>query len=679
MAGDFERVLLEFIMAQGGRRRFTQDTPILPDVWLAYAKGSDEKQDLILTPWADDRPKDFHGYFDNNGLRAAFPKLKESRLAANGSDLVATMDFETMVGVVLPLTDWWEKMFGKGADTADKVELSRSALTRDFKEGRGWRAASVSSLMLIGVIGILVPSVRDKFGGDLRHFKKDARKRKESEDVQIKALMKEYLTLTQRVGTSEGLHPRELYSQSDDIAGVARRLLESASESRKVVQSQRSGKIWGVSLNRKTTLSLVNSRRTVKADAAERVFDHDASVVTWAVVDSGIDATHPAFLDQTKRDKIVGAGEGHLTEIPPGYSRVTRTYDFVRLRDIMAGDPLRPYEVARLERNSGSDEDVEDILDDLKQMVLLKRQVDWSVLEPIIKVPHSKWVGGEENFDDWEEYRGYRGALDEHGTHVAGILGGDWRHEDFNKLENTDLPEEGDLKGVCPNINLIDVRVFNQHGEGDEFSVMAALQFLAYLNRNRDVPVVNGVNLSLSLKHRVSNFGCGQTPICLECNRLVGAGIVVVAAAGNNGYQSFSTDRGMVDGYLPVSITDPGNADKVITVGATHRERPHSYGVSYFSSRGPTGDGRLKPDLIAPGERILSLVPEGDVKTLDGTSQAAPHVSGAAAVLMARHNELRGSPERIKEILCSTATDLGRERHFQGAGLLDILRALEAV
>jgi hypothetical protein len=58
---------------------------------------------------------------------------------------------------------------------------------------------------------------------------------------------------------------------------------------------------------------------------------------------------------------------------------------------------------------------------------------------------------------------------------------------------------------------------------------------------------------------------------------------------------------------------------------------------------------------------------------------AAPHVSGAAALLIARHRELIGQPIRIKKILCETATDLGRERYFQGAGMLDVLRALQRV
>jgi len=122
----------------------------------------------------------------------------------------------------------------------------------------------------------------------------------------------------------------------------------------------------------------------------------------------------------------------------------------------------------------------------------------------------------------------------------------------------------------------------------------------------------------------------------------------------------------------------------VITVGATHRNWPHTFGVSFFSSRGPTGDGRLKPDLVAPGERIRAPFPGGydrggDWGDLDGTSMAAPHVGGAAAMLLARYSELIGQPRRVKRILCDTATDLGRERSFQGHGMLDVLRAFQSI
>src|SRR5688572_9784192 len=111
---------------------------------------------------------------------------------------------------------------------------------------------------------------------------------------------------------------------------------------------------------------------------------------------------------------------------------------------------------------------------------------------------------------------------------------------------------------------------------------------------------------------------------------------------------------------------------------------PHTYGVSFFSSRGPTGDGRAKPDLVAPGEKIRAPVPGnhnegGNWGDLDGTSMAAPHVSGAAAMLMARYQELIGQPDRIKSILCQSATDLGRERSFQGHGMLDVLRAFQSI
>ena len=187
----------------------------------------------------------------------------------------------------------------------------------------------------------------------------------------------------------------------------------------------------------------------------------------------------------------------------------------------------------------------------------------------------------------------------------------------------------------------------------------------------------HGVNSSASLEHDVRSYACGRTPVCDECERAVASGLVVVAAAGNTGFDE--RDTAFSSSYRQSSITDPGNADSVMTVGSTHREMPHTYGVSYFSSRGPTGDGRAKPDLVAPGERIFSSVPQQLAATLDGTSMAAPHVSGAAALLMARHNELIGQPRRIKKILCSTATDLGRVTQYQGSGLLDVLRALESV
>jgi len=141
---------------------------------------------------------------------------------------------------------------------------------------------------------------------------------------------------------------------------------------------------------------------------------------------------------------------------------------------------------------------------------------------------------------------------------------------------------------------------------------------------------------------------------------------------------------------MQVTINDPGNAELAITVGSTHREMPHVYGVSYFSSKGPTGDGRMKPDVVAPGEKILSaatgklLMDRAEGKQCEyvedsGTSMAAPHVSGVIAAFLSVRREFIGEPERVKQIFLEAATDLKRERSFQGAGLIDLMRAIQSV
>jgi subtilisin family serine protease len=169
----------------------------------------------------------------------------------------------------------------------------------------------------------------------------------------------------------------------------------------------------------------------------------------------------------------------------------------------------------------------------------------------------------------------------------------------------------------------------------------------------------------------------------------------VVAAAGNTGY-GYNTDvnQGAVAAGQGQTINDPGNTEAAITVGSTHRDMPHTYGVSYYSSKGPTGDGRAKPDLIAPGEKILScaagttrekvadkpkMPPNIDYVEDSGTSMAAAHVSGVIAAFLSVRPEFIGRPADVKRIFMSTATDLGRVRDFQGSGLVDLMRAIQSV
>jgi subtilisin family serine protease len=404
--------------------------------------------------------------------------------------------------------------------------------------------------------------------------------------------------------------------------------------------------------------ALERSVPAVKGDAARTLFNVKCDDIRWAIMDSGIDGTHDVFKDKQ------------------GDSRIIRAFDFSNIRKIVSLDNLNTKTAGFKQRlgelRAGREQDLgaeeaTDILKKLAEDADNDRPIHWELVEKFIKIdPKTPPRSG-------------------HGTHVAGIIGANG--EAIKRIAASKGSDAGEadggkskyVDGMCPDIKLYDFRVLAKSLQDTEFAIIAALQYIRYLNERHTYISIHGANLSLSIPHDVRNFACGRTPICNECERLVDSGVVVVAAAGNLGYHSFETKDGSYEGYTAFSITDPGNADGVITVGATHRFRPHTYGVSFFSSRGPTGDGRLKPDLVAPGERIQSCLPGQGWGELDGTSMAAPHVSGAAAMLMSRYTELIGEPRRIKSILCESATDLGRERSFQGNGMLDVLRAFQKI
>ena len=601
------------------QRRFTQDFPVLPDVWIEYGKDPSAPIEVLLTPHNEsDAPTVARALRDRlaNEVRAAGSKA--GRVLYNESVVMAALTFPQLLRCAVPLTTWWQRAVAPAHATWTRPALEELAgRLADLPPGS--RAVSTDPRLLLKLIRIVGAIELERQGAPPPQIRID--------------------------GPPSAGEVTAFASLFDQLADAG----------------EDAGILWSISLNRSASTSVWRSRLTVKADAAARLFEARSTGIRWAVLDTGIDATHPAF---ARRD--ASAAKAGTERRGPGRqadelnSRVVRTYDFIRIKDLLDPD-------AELPETAAADGVAPDALAEqraqLRTSLRRGRAVDWDLLEPFLRVPHT--------------LRDYvRPQHDAHGTHVAGILAANWPEA----AETTPMHEP--IAGICPDLELYDLRVLpdDPATKADEFTVIAALQFVRHLNAHKDLMVVHGVNLSLSVPHDVANYACGRTPVCEECERVVAAGVVVVTAAGNRGFnKSAEASGGALGDYRYISITDPGNADGVITVGSTHRMMPHNYGVSYFSSRGPTGDGRTKPDLVAPGERIESCSLNGYVETMDGTSMAAPHVSGAAALLMSRHRELIGQPRRIKEILCSTATDLGRERRFQGAGMIDVLRALQSV
>lgn len=630
---DSARELVDILLyGMGEQRRFTQDSAIFPDVWLALMKAPTSKVAVLLQPFQDIPPAEVA-----KGLTAAGVSRREDGLVYNRALVAMNADLLTLVFKITPLTAWYVSAARPEHDAGappsrDLVETAPTLPEPaslwddlpDTPETRGARRRTYPYRRLLAFI---------RTAGVIAHMRATGASAEEvltalpprGQEQARRDALEERAFLGWREGLTAGLpQPKPRPKPTDPVDPHAE------------------GLIYSVNRDRSANLAVAESRRTVKADAAIRVFDISCAKLTWAVMDSGIDARHPAFRAPEHLDKPPPADDvAALRE-----SRVRDTYDFSYFRELLLGPDTDLPAHYRRRRYAAAIAEARRRADD-------HRPIDWELLRPILRMDPDK----------------YSPPRDRHGTHVAGVLAANWPGG-----------PRGLMQGVCPDLQLIDVRVCKEDGGSSEFVITAALQFLRHLNPTPERLAVHGINMSLSLEHDAANFGCGQTPVCLEAEACVAGKMVVVAAAGNFGFRRFQSDGDAAFAqFCPVSVTDPGNAESVITVGATHRREPHTYGVSYFSSRGPTGDGRCKPDLVAPGEKIYAPAPNGDATTLDGTSMAAPHVSGAAALLMGRNFELIGKPAKIKALLCDHAMDLGRERHFQGHGLVDVLKAIQNV
>jgi len=256
---------------------------------------------------------------------------------------------------------------------------------------------------------------------------------------------------------------------------------------------------------------------------------------------------------------------------------------------------------------------------------------------------------------------GVSSAVDQdgHGTHVAGIIGGNGSSSN------------GTIRGIAPGVNIVNLQVLDANGGGDDSTTIAAIDRAIELKDQYNIRVIN-----LSLGRPVFESYTSD-PLCQAVEQAWKAGIVVVVSACNSGRDNSAGTKGYA------TITAPGNDPYVITVGAMKSQQTDSRAddtVASYSSKGPSlVDHVVKPDLVAPGNQVESLLAPGSTLAqqlpsavvspaeytsdataqpayfkMSGTSMAAPVVSGAAALLLQQDPSL--TPDQVKARLMETAS-----------------------
>lgn len=225
-----------------------------------------------------------------------------------------------------------------------------------------------------------------------------------------------------------------------------------------------------------------------------------------------------------------------------------------------------------------------------------------------------------------------------HGTHIAGIIAGNGHMSG------------GRCKGHAPGCPLYVLKILNERGEGSRRHVEQALDWICQNKEKYNLRILN-----FSLGAGPGNAGNYQAILSMA-DHMVEEGLIVIASAGNLGPKSGS-------------VTAPGGSKKVITVGASDMLKLSPV----YSGRGPTPDCICKPDIVFPGQQILSCAAACEKKgwycKKSGTSMSSAAVAGLCERLLERYPD--ASHKAIKNSMRYCCTDLSLDKNTQGWGRLE--------
>lgn len=229
-----------------------------------------------------------------------------------------------------------------------------------------------------------------------------------------------------------------------------------------------------------------------------------------------------------------------------------------------------------------------------------------------------------------------------HGTHVAGIISA------------KGIYKNGMYKGIAPDSKIVSIKALDKTGKGSFDNFIKGIDFIIRFHKKFNIRVVN---MSVGAPNTTEDSRKLDDAI----DEMYYNGIVVVAAAGNNGPANGS-------------VASPGNNRNALTVGAYDDNREIKLSknrvLKNYSGRGPTNECVVKPEILADGYHIVSVSHKGGYVSASGTSMATPIVSGMISLLLSKYPDL--SPKEVKKIVHDTAIDLDMPKIKQGWGKIGI-------